>query len=139
MQTELALLCGAVVLGLSRVKSRTWRRRVVALGLPSILSLWAVLRWMYRLRRRLRASGRSGKPLERKVDVEHVTETVQVRTSKGDIRGYVSCAPCSGGTRPCYNFRGVPYAQPPVGEDRFMHPKEHKAWSHVRDCFDSLR
>lgn len=31
-------------------------------------------------------------------------------------------------------FRGVPYAQPPVGELRFRRPQEHEPWSDVLDC-----
>ena len=31
-------------------------------------------------------------------------------------------------------FRGVPYAQPPVGELRFRRPQAHQPWEGVRDC-----
>ena len=31
-------------------------------------------------------------------------------------------------------FRGVPYAQPPVGALRFRRPQEHAPWEGVRDC-----
>lgn len=31
-------------------------------------------------------------------------------------------------------FRGVPYAQPPVGELRFRRPQEHEPWEGVRPC-----
>ena len=30
-------------------------------------------------------------------------------------------------------FRGVPYAQPPVGELRFRRPQAHQPWEGVRD------
>ena len=31
-------------------------------------------------------------------------------------------------------FRGVPYAQPPVGELRFRRPQAHTPWEGVLDC-----
>ena len=31
-------------------------------------------------------------------------------------------------------FRGVPYAQPPVGSLRFARPQEHEPWEGPRDC-----
>ena len=31
-------------------------------------------------------------------------------------------------------FRGVPYAQPPVGGLRFRRPQAHQPWEGVRDC-----
>ena len=31
-------------------------------------------------------------------------------------------------------FRGIPYAQPPVGEGRFAPPRPRPAWQAVRDC-----
>ena len=31
-------------------------------------------------------------------------------------------------------FRGVPYAQPPVGDLRFLRPKEHEPWNGVLPC-----
>uniref|UniRef100_A0A1B0GMF3 Carboxylic ester hydrolase n=1 Tax=Phlebotomus papatasi TaxID=29031 RepID=A0A1B0GMF3_PHLPP len=33
-----------------------------------------------------------------------------------------------------YNFRGIPYAAPPVGDNRFRAPRPHPGWSGVRDA-----
>lgn len=51
-----------------------------------------------------------------------------VTTKQGAIQGAVSQ---DGNTR---IFRGVPYAQPPVGELRFRRPQEHTPWEGTLDC-----
>ena len=51
-----------------------------------------------------------------------------VSTQQGPIQGALSQ---DGQTA---IFRGVPYAQPPVGELRFRRPQEHSHWEEVRDC-----
>ena len=66
-------------------------------------------------------------------DVEEIRETVILETSKGKIRGFVSQSP-KGQT--LLNFRGIPYAKPPIGELRFKHPEEMNCWEpKIKDCF----
>lgn len=52
--------------------------------------------------------------------------TSVVRTRRGEI-----CGRMEGGI---HVFRGVPYAAPPFGEDRFAPPRSPDAWSGVRDA-----
>ena len=35
---------------------------------------------------------------------------------------------------PFYAFKGIPYAEPPVGDLRFRNPVPHKGWTGVRDA-----
>ena len=49
-----------------------------------------------------------------------------VQTSAGSVRGDVR-----GGV---YTFRGIPYAEPPVGPLRFAAPVPHEPWDGVRDA-----
>lgn len=51
-----------------------------------------------------------------------------VKTKQGKVQGLYSE---DGKT---VIFKGVPYAQPPVGELRFRRPQEHEPWDGVRDC-----
>lgn len=50
----------------------------------------------------------------------------RVKTSRGELEG----VPVGGVTA----FRGVPYAQPPTGERRFLAPQPAARWSGVRDA-----
>ena len=34
--------------------------------------------------------------------------------------------------RALYNYRGIPYARPPVGDLRFAAPHQHRPWTHLR-------
>lgn len=34
-----------------------------------------------------------------------------------------------------YAFKGIPYAEPPIGELRFKAPKPHGGWSGIRDAY----
>jgi carboxylesterase type B len=36
--------------------------------------------------------------------------------------------------QPFHAFRKIPYAEPPVGEDRFKAPKSKTPWTNVLDC-----
>jgi len=54
-------------------------------------------------------------------------ETVVVTTREGDVRGSLI-----DGVR---TFKGIPYAAPPVGANRFRPPRPAAAWSGVRDAF----
>ena len=51
-----------------------------------------------------------------------------VTTKQGTIKGLLS------EDKQTAIFRGVPYAQPPVGELRFRRPQEHEPWQGVKDC-----
>ena len=51
---------------------------------------------------------------------------LMVVTKQGAVRGVGS-----GGVAA---FRGIPYAAPPVGADRFLAPRAHEAWDGVRDA-----
>ena len=53
---------------------------------------------------------------------------VLAHTSGGDLRGVVE----AGGA--VDSFKGIPYAEPPVGELRWRSPRPAKAWSGVRDA-----
>ncbi|KAH8023271.1 hypothetical protein HPB51_011714 [Rhipicephalus microplus] len=54
------------------------------------------------------------------------TENV-IRTTSGDVRGII----CSTTTGPVLKFLGIPFAEPPVGELRFMKPTPKKPWAGV--------
>lgn len=34
-----------------------------------------------------------------------------------------------------YSFKGIPYAEPPIGNLRFKAPKPHRGWSGIRDAY----
>lgn len=51
-----------------------------------------------------------------------------VTTKQGAVKGFCS------EDKQTVVFRGVPYAQPPVGDLRFRRPQEHEPWEGVRDC-----
>ena len=54
-------------------------------------------------------------------------ETI-VTTKQGSLEGLLS------EDKQTVIFRGVPYAQPPVGELRFCRPQEHAAWEGILPC-----
>ncbi|MBQ1378230.1 MAG: carboxylesterase family protein [Lachnospiraceae bacterium] len=54
---------------------------------------------------------------------------LEVKTDKGWVRGI------PGGNQMISIFRGIPYAAPPVGENRFKAPQEAESWDGVRDCY----
>jgi len=84
-----------------------------------ILLLWFALRRVYRLRKRV---------LERALeptDVKYVEESVIVKTSLGRVRGYVAESPRKVRLA---NFRGIPFAAPPVKELRFKHAIPPQPW-----------
>lgn len=55
----------------------------------------------------------------------------EIETTGGIVRGRTSSCGlfCS-----YFDFRGIPYAQPPVGELRFRAPLPHPGWEGVRDA-----
>jgi len=57
-----------------------------------------------------------------------------VETTKGRVRGFVAEAPVS--KIRIANFRGIPYAAPPVGKNRFKHPKDCHPWKpDILNCY----
>lgn len=54
-----------------------------------------------------------------------------VETSNGLVRGIHGDG---GGAEGVHSFRGVPYAAPPVGANRFAPPQPHEPWPGVRDA-----
>ncbi|XP_045535871.1 juvenile hormone esterase [Papilio machaon] len=56
---------------------------------------------------------------------------VQVRISDGILEGEVTDNKYGG---KIYSFRGIPYAQPPLGDLRFKAPQPVKPWNGVRDA-----
>ncbi|HYZ92014.1 MAG TPA: carboxylesterase/lipase family protein [Actinomycetota bacterium] len=49
-----------------------------------------------------------------------------VQTSAGKVGGIEKMG--------CLQFRGVPFAQPPVGELRWKSPRPHQSWDGTREC-----
>jgi para-nitrobenzyl esterase len=52
----------------------------------------------------------------------------EVRTKQGVVRGRSDDG--------VIVFKGIPYAAPPFGANRFMPPRQHEAWDGVRDAFE---
>ncbi|WP_084124881.1 carboxylesterase/lipase family protein [Demequina sp. NBRC 110054] len=58
-----------------------------------------------------------------------------VRTESGAVRGFwEDWVSRDGGTSRSARFLGIPYAEPPVGDLRFLAPAPRAAWSGVRDA-----
>ncbi|XP_048007305.1 esterase FE4-like [Leguminivora glycinivorella] len=53
-----------------------------------------------------------------------------VLTKEGPIRGYID----KNDEGTCYNFKGIPYAKPPIGTLRFMPPQPIAPWTEELDC-----
>ena len=62
----------------------------------------------------------SGSPL-----IQASTKTV-IETESGKVRGFVN--------RGIWVFRGIPYAEPAGGANRFLPPVKAKPWPGVRSC-----
>ena len=54
---------------------------------------------------------------------------LEVKTDKGWVRGI------PGGNQMISIFRGIPYAAPPVGENRWKAPQEAESWEGIRNCY----
>ena len=52
------------------------------------------------------------------------------KTESGMVRGLRTCDPY------ITTFKGVPFAAPPVGKNRWRVPQPAEPWEGVRDCFD---
>lgn len=57
--------------------------------------------------------------------IQASTKTV-IETQSGKVRGYIN--------RGVWVFRGIPYAEPANGANRFLPPVKAKAWPGVRSC-----
>lgn len=55
-----------------------------------------------------------------------------VRTVEGPVRGFVQTEPSTG--RRVYEFLGIPYAAPPVGDLRWMPPQKVRHWGDPLDA-----
>lgn len=65
--------------------------------------------------------------MEASVDDRLETDGAEIRaTATGDVRGTCKEDYCS--------FLGIPYAAPPVGENRFREPQPREPWEGVLDC-----
>ena len=64
-----------------------------------------------------------------------VTEAPVVRTPSGALRGsWEPVEPSDPTSAPTAVFRGIPYAEPPVGDLRFAPPRPRAPWQGVRDA-----
>ena len=62
---------------------------------------------------------------------EEDKETKIIQTGSGPIRGKVVLK----NDKEYYEFRGIPFAQPPVGKLRFKPPQPVAPWTDVLDAF----
>ena len=62
---------------------------------------------------------------------EEDKETKIIQTGSGPIRGKVVLK----NEKEYYEFRGIPFAQPPVGKLRFKPPQPVAPWTDVLDAF----
>ena len=51
-------------------------------------------------------------------------------TENGKVRGLPAADPR------ITSFKGIPFAAPPVGENRWRAPQPCQSWEGVRDCFE---
>jgi hypothetical protein len=66
-------------------------------------------------------------PVHRAVAGKAATEEPVVTTTKGAVQGFVD-------ERGVVNFRGIPFAAPPVGARRFKRAVPAEPWSGMRQC-----
>ena len=62
---------------------------------------------------------------------EEDIETEIISTFSGPVRGKV----VSKNNKEHYEFRGIPYAKPPIGQLRFKAPEPIEPWTEVLDAF----
>lgn len=65
------------------------------------------------------------------VNVENDQRAPVVQTEFGAVVGKIETVPHS---KAVYQYLGIPYAEPPVGELRFAAPKPAKPWSKIMDA-----
>jgi para-nitrobenzyl esterase len=103
--------------------------------LSYLVLLWFIARRLLRLRKRL-----AQRTLE-DTDAKYIENTIIIQTSCGPIRGFLAKAP--DGTV-LANFRGIPFAQPPIGPLRWQHAQRwNKPYSSLNNNnnkpFDATR
>lgn len=54
-----------------------------------------------------------------------------VETEAGEVVGKIESLPLG---KSAYEYLGIPYAEPPVGDLRFAAPKPARSWSGIRDA-----
>lgn len=59
-----------------------------------------------------------------------------VRTKTGPVRGERRIGTLFESARPYYAFRGIPYADPPIGLNRFKAAQPVRPWKAVRSCYE---
>lgn len=64
-------------------------------------------------------------------DQDNPTSAPIVETEAGAVMGKIESLPLG---KSAYEYLGIPYAEPPVGESRFADPKPAKPWSGIRDA-----
>lgn len=80
------------------------------------------------LRKLVRRASACAVALIASVSLTHAAPPTTVQTDRGAVRGVVR--------HDALEFRGIPYAQPPVGKLRFALPVAAKPWAGVRDATD---
>ena len=65
------------------------------------------------------------------VSVENDQLAPVVQTESGAVVGKIETVPHS---KAVYQYLGIPYAEPPVGQLRFAAPKPAKPWSKIMDA-----
>jgi para-nitrobenzyl esterase len=53
---------------------------------------------------------------------------VKIKTNSGIVLGKVD--------KGIFSFKGIPYAEPPIGSNRWLPPKSVSVWQGVKDCFE---
>ena len=53
---------------------------------------------------------------------------MKIKTNSGIVLGKVD--------KGIFSFKGIPYAEPPIGSNRWLPPKSVSAWQGVKDCFE---
>uniref|UniRef100_A0A914D2H7 Carboxylesterase type B domain-containing protein n=1 Tax=Acrobeloides nanus TaxID=290746 RepID=A0A914D2H7_9BILA len=57
-------------------------------------------------------------------------ETIRVNTTKGEVEGFID----KGGRNPVFVFKGIPFAEPPIGDLRFALPQSKTPWNSLLDA-----
>ena len=64
-------------------------------------------------------------------DQDNSKRAPTVQTKAGAVVGTIETLPLG---KSAYEYLGIPYAEPPIGDLRFSAPKPVKPWSGIRDA-----